>query len=203
VIDASVEPEVYLDLAEGRDLTITRVLDTHVHADHLSRSKALAELAGAELHMPEGAPVSYPFSPLADGDEILIGEVGCGPSRRRGTPRRARATCWTAGPRPGALHGRHPVPLRGRPPGPRRRYRGCPGEGAGAARLAAPFAEVGPRHAGAARAHGQARPLRRQACSSAAIGDTERHAPPRPGRGRLSSRHSRASPRRRRRTTSA
>jgi glyoxylase-like metal-dependent hydrolase (beta-lactamase superfamily II)/rhodanese-related sulfurtransferase len=76
VIDASVEPEVYLDLAEEHDLTITRVLDTHVHADHLSRSKPLAELTGAELHMPEGAPVSYPFSPLADGDEIRIGEVG-------------------------------------------------------------------------------------------------------------------------------
>jgi len=76
VIDASVEPEVYLDLAEEHDLTITRVLDTHVHADHLSRSKPLAELTGAELHMPEGAPVSYPFSPLNDGDEIRIGEVG-------------------------------------------------------------------------------------------------------------------------------
>jgi glyoxylase-like metal-dependent hydrolase (beta-lactamase superfamily II) len=73
VIDASLDPEVYLDLAEGRGLTITRVLDTHVHADHLSRSRALAELTEAELHMPEGAPVSYPFSPLADGDEIRIG----------------------------------------------------------------------------------------------------------------------------------
>jgi glyoxylase-like metal-dependent hydrolase (beta-lactamase superfamily II) len=73
VIDASVEPEVYLELAEGRGWRITHVLDTHVHADHLSRSRLLVELTGARLHMPEGAPVSYPFSPLEDGSEVRIG----------------------------------------------------------------------------------------------------------------------------------
>ena len=73
VIDASVDPEVYLDLAEGRDLTITRVLDTHVHADHISRSRRLAQVTGGTLHMPEGAPVSYPFSSLEDGDALKVG----------------------------------------------------------------------------------------------------------------------------------
>jgi glyoxylase-like metal-dependent hydrolase (beta-lactamase superfamily II) len=73
VIDASVDPEVYLRFAEGRGWRITHVLDTHVHADHLSRSRLLAGLAGAELHMPEGAPVLYPFSALGDGDEVRIG----------------------------------------------------------------------------------------------------------------------------------
>jgi len=73
VIDASVQPEVYLELAEGHGWQITHVLDTHVHADHLSRSRLLAELSGAGLHMPEGAPVSYPFSPLEDGGEVRIG----------------------------------------------------------------------------------------------------------------------------------
>jgi glyoxylase-like metal-dependent hydrolase (beta-lactamase superfamily II) len=68
-----LEPEVYLWLAEGRGWRITRVLDTHVHADHLSRSRRLAELVGATLHMPEGAPVSYPFSALGDGDVLEIG----------------------------------------------------------------------------------------------------------------------------------
>ena len=73
VIDAAVDPEVYLDLAEERQWKITRVLDTHVHADHLSRSGMLAVLAGARLYMPEGAPLSYPFSALDDGDEVRIG----------------------------------------------------------------------------------------------------------------------------------
>lgn len=73
MIDASVEPEVYLDLAKGHGWRITHVLDTHVDADHLSRSRRLAELTGAELHMPEGAPVSYPYSALKDGGEVRIG----------------------------------------------------------------------------------------------------------------------------------
>jgi glyoxylase-like metal-dependent hydrolase (beta-lactamase superfamily II) len=75
VVDASLEPEVYLWLAEGRGWRITHVLDTHVHADHLSRSKRLAELVGATLHMPEEAPVSYPFSPLGDGDALEVGSA--------------------------------------------------------------------------------------------------------------------------------
>jgi glyoxylase-like metal-dependent hydrolase (beta-lactamase superfamily II) len=83
VIDASLEPEVYLGLAEGRGWRITRVLDTHVHADHLSRSRKLAELAGATLHMPAGSPVSYPFSTLEDGDVL---EVGAARIEARKTP---------------------------------------------------------------------------------------------------------------------
>jgi glyoxylase-like metal-dependent hydrolase (beta-lactamase superfamily II) len=66
---------VYLWLAEGRGWRIARVLDTHVHADHLSRSKRLAELVGATLHMPEGAPVSYSFSALGDGDVLEVGSA--------------------------------------------------------------------------------------------------------------------------------
>jgi glyoxylase-like metal-dependent hydrolase (beta-lactamase superfamily II) len=66
---------VYLWLAEARGWRITHVLDTHVHADHLSRSRRLAELVGATLHMPEGAPVSYPFYALADGDAFEVGSA--------------------------------------------------------------------------------------------------------------------------------
>jgi glyoxylase-like metal-dependent hydrolase (beta-lactamase superfamily II) len=73
VVDAALDPEVYVGLAEGRGWRISRVLETHVHADHLSRSKALAESTGAELLVPEGAPVSYPHSPVADGDGVRIG----------------------------------------------------------------------------------------------------------------------------------
>ena len=75
VVDASLEPEVYLWVAEGRNWRITRVLDTHVHADHLSRSRRLAEMVGASLHMLEEAPVSYPFAALEDGDALRVGSA--------------------------------------------------------------------------------------------------------------------------------
>jgi glyoxylase-like metal-dependent hydrolase (beta-lactamase superfamily II) len=75
VIDAALEPEVYLDLAAYHGLKIKHVLDTHVHADHLSRSRKLAELSEATLHLPEEAPVSYSFSALREGDKLGIGAV--------------------------------------------------------------------------------------------------------------------------------
>jgi len=75
VIDASLDPGVYIDLADSRGWEVTCVLDTHVHADHLSRSRWLAELVGGTLHMPEGAPVSYPFSVLGDGEALGVGSA--------------------------------------------------------------------------------------------------------------------------------
>ena len=51
VVDPSVDSEVYLRAAERDDLRITRVLETHVHADHLSRARELCEATGAKLTM--------------------------------------------------------------------------------------------------------------------------------------------------------
>jgi len=39
VIDPSVEPDVYLEIARQHPWSITQVVDTHVHADHLSRAR--------------------------------------------------------------------------------------------------------------------------------------------------------------------
>jgi rhodanese-related sulfurtransferase len=44
VLDASVEPEVYIKLAKENNWQIKYVLDTHIHADHLSRSPQLARM---------------------------------------------------------------------------------------------------------------------------------------------------------------
>jgi glyoxylase-like metal-dependent hydrolase (beta-lactamase superfamily II) len=73
VIDAALPPEVYQDLAAEHGWIITRVLDTHVHADHLSRSRLLAEQTGATLHVPEQDRVTYPFAGVRDGDTFGVG----------------------------------------------------------------------------------------------------------------------------------
>jgi len=73
VIDASLDPEVYLGLANERGWTISSVLETHVHADHLSRSRKLAELSGATLRLPDQDRASYPFTPVRDEDEVKVG----------------------------------------------------------------------------------------------------------------------------------
>jgi glyoxylase-like metal-dependent hydrolase (beta-lactamase superfamily II) len=73
VIDAALPPGVYQDLAAEHGWTITHVLDTHVHADHLSRARLLAEQTGATLHLPEQDRVTYSFTPVRDGDTIGVG----------------------------------------------------------------------------------------------------------------------------------
>lgn len=73
VIDASIDPAVYQDLAAKRDWVIRYVLDTHVHADHLSRSRALAEAAGARLLLPAQNRVRFPFVSIQDGHTVEFG----------------------------------------------------------------------------------------------------------------------------------
>lgn len=73
VVDPALEPEVYLELARGYGWTISRVLETHIHADHLSRGRALAERCGATLYLPAQNRASFPFTPLQDRDEVEIG----------------------------------------------------------------------------------------------------------------------------------
>jgi glyoxylase-like metal-dependent hydrolase (beta-lactamase superfamily II) len=75
VIDASVAPEVHLDLASSAGWKITNVLDTHLHADHLSRSRQLTELCGATLRLPEQRRVAYRFAAVRDGESIEIGDA--------------------------------------------------------------------------------------------------------------------------------
>lgn len=75
VIDASVEPRVYIELAAERGLSLVGVVDTHVHADHLSRSRALAGDLDAPLYLPDQERVEYPFHPVRDGDRIAFGDA--------------------------------------------------------------------------------------------------------------------------------
>jgi glyoxylase-like metal-dependent hydrolase (beta-lactamase superfamily II)/rhodanese-related sulfurtransferase len=75
VIDASLQSEVYLDLAKSRGWSITAVLDTHIHADHLSRSRPLAVQSGATLYLPDQQRVMYPFTPLRNGSIIKVGQA--------------------------------------------------------------------------------------------------------------------------------
>jgi glyoxylase-like metal-dependent hydrolase (beta-lactamase superfamily II) len=73
VVDPALEPEIYLDMAHHYGWTITHILETHIHADHLSRALALASQSGASLYLPDQDRVAYPFTAIQDGDELEIG----------------------------------------------------------------------------------------------------------------------------------
>jgi len=92
VIDASLDPQVYLDLARGQGWQITSVFDTHIHADHLSRSRQLAERSGAMLFLPEQERVSFPATRMRDGDMLATPQLRLTALRTPGhTP---ESTCY-------------------------------------------------------------------------------------------------------------
>ena len=67
--------ESYSAFAEAKGLGITHVIDTHVHADHRSGGRLLAERTGAVYALHRSAAVGFPFSPLDDGQEIEVGNT--------------------------------------------------------------------------------------------------------------------------------
>lgn len=75
IVDPIGEPEVYLQATQAGGMRIAFVIDTHVHADHLSSARALADRAGAEYVLFADAKVGYPFKAVRDGDELPLGNV--------------------------------------------------------------------------------------------------------------------------------
>ncbi|HEY7022636.1 MAG TPA: rhodanese-like domain-containing protein [Ktedonobacterales bacterium] len=75
VVDPSMQIEQYEDLLRSRDFTLKYVVDTHVHADHISGARKLAEAYDATLCLHESARVKYPFHPLHEGDELALGQT--------------------------------------------------------------------------------------------------------------------------------
>ncbi len=71
------DEDIFIAEAAKQDVKITHVIDTHVHADHLSGGRALAEKTGALycLHASNADRVSYPFAPLTDRQRIDVGNV--------------------------------------------------------------------------------------------------------------------------------
>jgi hydroxyacylglutathione hydrolase len=79
VIDPKRDVDTYLEIAKQNNMTITHVLETHIHADFLSGSRELAALTGAKLYLSdEGGPGwEYEFDHvgLKDGTTFMVGNL--------------------------------------------------------------------------------------------------------------------------------
>lgn len=76
VVDPARVTDPYLELAAAHQMRVTHVIDTHLHADHISGGPALARAVGAEYHLPPedaGDHLPFPNRPLADGERIDLG----------------------------------------------------------------------------------------------------------------------------------
>ena len=75
VVDPALDIDQYLQLADQRNFTIKLVLDTHIHADHVSGGRKLAAATGAEYCAYESADLLFPFRKLKDGERIHLGQL--------------------------------------------------------------------------------------------------------------------------------
>jgi hydroxyacylglutathione hydrolase len=75
VVDPVGDIDIYLDAARATGMKILYVIDTHVHADHLSAGRRLAEAAGAEYVLFAGAEVREKFRAVRDRDVLPLGNV--------------------------------------------------------------------------------------------------------------------------------
>jgi hydroxyacylglutathione hydrolase len=75
VVDPLGDIAPYLEAARATGMRILYVIDTHIHADHLSAGRALAEASGAEYVLFEGAKAGFPFHGASDGDVLELGNV--------------------------------------------------------------------------------------------------------------------------------
>src|SRR5881628_1427678 len=65
----------YLRLAAKKGLTISHILETHTHADHISGNRDLAEAVRAPILVHRAAGVAFDHQDVSDGDELRIGNV--------------------------------------------------------------------------------------------------------------------------------
>jgi glyoxylase-like metal-dependent hydrolase (beta-lactamase superfamily II) len=76
VVDPHVDlVDAYVELAEAQGARIAAVLETHVQADHFSGMATLVERTGATPYLPAGAGVGFEHQPLADGDNVRVGNT--------------------------------------------------------------------------------------------------------------------------------
>ncbi|WP_433939315.1 MBL fold metallo-hydrolase [Paenibacillus lautus] len=75
LFDATRMTEVYLEFAESVNAQIKHVFDTHLHADHISGGRMIAEQTGAVYWLPpeDAGEVVFKYEPLKNGDQVAIG----------------------------------------------------------------------------------------------------------------------------------
>ncbi|ELY67479.1 MBL fold metallo-hydrolase [Natrinema versiforme] len=77
VVDPTADTDEYAIAAEAAGLTVTGIIDTHVHADHVSGGRQLADDLEVPYYLGERASergVEYEYTPLERNEVLAVGE---------------------------------------------------------------------------------------------------------------------------------
>lgn len=75
VVDPKRDVQDYMDISRDEGMKITHIIETHVHADHVSGNQELRSRTGADIYYSEYAPVEFEHKKLREGDRIEFGMV--------------------------------------------------------------------------------------------------------------------------------
>jgi glyoxylase-like metal-dependent hydrolase (beta-lactamase superfamily II)/rhodanese-related sulfurtransferase len=75
IVDASLPLEIYVNLIHQHHLSVKYIIETHIHADHLSRSKEVSEYFKTPLFLPFPNKVQFDFNPINSDTIFPIGSV--------------------------------------------------------------------------------------------------------------------------------
>jgi len=77
IIDTLRMTDYYTDFASSHQVKIRNTIDTHLHADHISGGKKLADQVGATYWLParDAEEVTFAYEKLEEGKEITVGNT--------------------------------------------------------------------------------------------------------------------------------
>jgi glyoxylase-like metal-dependent hydrolase (beta-lactamase superfamily II) len=77
IVDTLRMTDVFESFAKNRGVQIKHTMDTHLHADHISGGRKLAEQVGATYWLPpkDAEEVVFDYEKLEDGEEITVGDT--------------------------------------------------------------------------------------------------------------------------------
>jgi hydroxyacylglutathione hydrolase len=75
IVDPQRDVDVYLQAAEDMGMTITHILQTHLHADFVSGHLDLADATGAPIYVPASADCGFEHVAVSDGSSCAIGDL--------------------------------------------------------------------------------------------------------------------------------
>lgn len=73
VVDPKRDIQDYLEIAHQEGMKITHIVNTHLHADHISGDQELRAATHADIYINDSVDINYPHQAIEGGDSFTLG----------------------------------------------------------------------------------------------------------------------------------